>query len=62
MILPFKKNYFNFKTATTKPDGGEGCVVLGEGGGGRKSLILYKRACYLLTGTQPLYAYKCVSV
>lgn len=58
MILPFKKNYFNFKTATAKPGGTEGTAVRSRAaaaaGGGSESHLSYKRACYLLTGTTPI--------
>lgn len=66
MILPFKKNYFNFKTATAKLD------VDGAGGGGRerrqqrtarKSLILYTRGPVLfIDGHNPYCVGACVSV
>lgn len=66
MILPFKKNYFNFKTATAKLD------VDGGGGGGRewrqqrtarKSLILYTRGPVLfIDGHNPYCVGACVSV
>lgn len=51
VILPFKKNYFNFKTATAKLD-----IAVGGGGGGRESHLSYiqEGLCYLLTGTTPI--------
>lgn len=55
VILPFKKYYFNFKTATTKPGGGAGVLVAEQD----ESHLSYKRACYLLTGTTPIV---CASV
>lgn len=65
VILPFKKNYFNFKTATAKPDSGDpvtgGLVVVAVAED--ESHLSYKRACYLLTGTDcDPYCVVCVCV